>query len=503
MSTLTPDNGASWDLCAVVIKRERSDVAGTNQMHVETARKEKLTIEMVSILVSTTPAHSDTDVPQMIAAPVTSPSASVPGPAVLAPATTPAVRRRRRQSVDEDDIVEGSRQRKQFKRQSLTSAASLPTCAAALIRQKRLRIPPTTSESQEIRANIAQNFFSGHLATIFWWRQLGQSDNYTEYGTCPTFQASFAPARDASYVPNDNVICPVSFPCRVSPNFLQTASVLDRDTTPYVWRLRRATSTLAYAFTTVSAEVLTMNPTPFARAVHPSSATGTLLVAAYVPGAERRYIRAPATGEGTFEKRGIRVEKSIVGCKSEIRREGRRVICDRAGEGAFLGHKPGPLLQFPGSPIYNEFISDHPLRDMTNSRRRRSTQNKPRKIKSREDAVSARTLRYRKRVQAAINRDSKVGSETKKTKVLPLGNRSWLGANPYDNLTEVSDIWKMACKVRVWDFFMHSTSANSAGESRVSPFPFVPAKVLSEIFPSEVGVISWKGTPVDPMRRAA
>ncbi|KAJ7795259.1 hypothetical protein B0H14DRAFT_2621154 [Mycena olivaceomarginata] len=43
-------------------------------------------------------------------------SASVPGPAVLAPATTPAVRRRRRQSVDEDDIVEGSRQRKQFKR---------------------------------------------------------------------------------------------------------------------------------------------------------------------------------------------------------------------------------------------------------------------------------------------------------------------------------------------------------------------------------------------------
>ncbi|KAJ7885305.1 hypothetical protein B0H14DRAFT_2563946 [Mycena olivaceomarginata] len=37
-------------------------------------------------------------------------------------------------------------------------------------------------------------------------------------------RASFAPARDASYVPNDNVICPVSFSCRVSPNFLQTAS---------------------------------------------------------------------------------------------------------------------------------------------------------------------------------------------------------------------------------------------------------------------------------------
>jgi hypothetical protein len=67
-------------------------------------------------LVSTTPAHLDTDVPQLIAAPVTLPSASLPGPAVLAPATTPAVRRRRRQSVDEDDIVEGSRQRKQFKR---------------------------------------------------------------------------------------------------------------------------------------------------------------------------------------------------------------------------------------------------------------------------------------------------------------------------------------------------------------------------------------------------
>ncbi|KAJ7791558.1 hypothetical protein B0H14DRAFT_3160815 [Mycena olivaceomarginata] len=210
---------------------------------------------------------------------------------------------------------------------------------------------------------------------------------------------------------------------------------------------------------------------------------------------------------------GIRVEKSIAGGKSEIRREGRRVMCDRAGEGAmsygwfatrFLGHKPGPLLQFPGSPIYNEFISDHPLRDMTNSRRRHSTQNKPRKIKSREDAaVSARTLRYRKRVQAAINRDSKVGSETKKTMVLPLGNRSWLGANAYDNFTEVSNIWKMACNVRVWDFFMHSTSANSDGESRVSPFPLVPAKVLSEIFPSEVGVISWKGTPVDPLRRAA
>ncbi|KAJ7683931.1 hypothetical protein B0H14DRAFT_3534860 [Mycena olivaceomarginata] len=51
-------------------------------------------------LGSTTPAYSDIDVLQIIAAPVTLPSASVPDPAVLTPApTTPAVRRRRRQSV--------------------------------------------------------------------------------------------------------------------------------------------------------------------------------------------------------------------------------------------------------------------------------------------------------------------------------------------------------------------------------------------------------------------
>ncbi|KAJ7875255.1 hypothetical protein B0H14DRAFT_3859475 [Mycena olivaceomarginata] len=47
-------------------------------------------------LASTTPTHSDS-------------------PAVLALATTPAARRRRRQSVDENDIVEGSRQRTQSK----------------------------------------------------------------------------------------------------------------------------------------------------------------------------------------------------------------------------------------------------------------------------------------------------------------------------------------------------------------------------------------------------
>ncbi|KAJ7309444.1 hypothetical protein DFH08DRAFT_823387 [Mycena albidolilacea] len=79
-------------------------------------------------LVSTAPAHSDTDIPQMIAAPITLPCALMPGPAVLAPATTPAVRRRRQQSVDEDDIVEGSRQRKQSKR-----ACAIPHL---------LRIPP-------------------------------------------------------------------------------------------------------------------------------------------------------------------------------------------------------------------------------------------------------------------------------------------------------------------------------------------------------------------------
>jgi hypothetical protein len=62
---------------------------------------------------STTPAHSDTDVPQIITAPA---SGSVPDPAVLAPATTPAVRRRRQQSVDANDIVEGSQRRKQSKR---------------------------------------------------------------------------------------------------------------------------------------------------------------------------------------------------------------------------------------------------------------------------------------------------------------------------------------------------------------------------------------------------
>ncbi|KAJ7823705.1 hypothetical protein B0H14DRAFT_3469879 [Mycena olivaceomarginata] len=68
-------------------------------------------------LGSTPPAYSDIDVLQIIAAPVTLPSASVPDPAVLTPAaTTPAVRRRRRQSVDENDIVEGIRQRTRSKR---------------------------------------------------------------------------------------------------------------------------------------------------------------------------------------------------------------------------------------------------------------------------------------------------------------------------------------------------------------------------------------------------
>ncbi|KAJ7697773.1 hypothetical protein B0H14DRAFT_3655259 [Mycena olivaceomarginata] len=67
-------------------------------------------------LASTTPTHSDSDLLQMITASATLPSVSVPGPAVLALATTPAARRRRRQSVDENDIVEGSRQRTQSKR---------------------------------------------------------------------------------------------------------------------------------------------------------------------------------------------------------------------------------------------------------------------------------------------------------------------------------------------------------------------------------------------------
>ncbi|KAJ7831403.1 hypothetical protein B0H14DRAFT_3464101 [Mycena olivaceomarginata] len=67
-------------------------------------------------LASTTPTHSDSDLLQMITASATLPSVSVPGPTVLALATTPAARRRRRQSVDENDIVEGSRQRTQSKR---------------------------------------------------------------------------------------------------------------------------------------------------------------------------------------------------------------------------------------------------------------------------------------------------------------------------------------------------------------------------------------------------
>ncbi|KAJ7854187.1 hypothetical protein B0H14DRAFT_3449787 [Mycena olivaceomarginata] len=67
-------------------------------------------------LASTTPTHSDSDLLQMITASATLPSVSVPGPAVLALATTPAARRHRRQSVDENDIVEGSRQRTQSKR---------------------------------------------------------------------------------------------------------------------------------------------------------------------------------------------------------------------------------------------------------------------------------------------------------------------------------------------------------------------------------------------------
>jgi hypothetical protein len=40
---------------------------------------------------STTPAHSDTDVPQIMTAPATLPSGSVPGPAVLAPATSAGI----------------------------------------------------------------------------------------------------------------------------------------------------------------------------------------------------------------------------------------------------------------------------------------------------------------------------------------------------------------------------------------------------------------------------
>ncbi|KAJ7845714.1 hypothetical protein B0H14DRAFT_2584542 [Mycena olivaceomarginata] len=145
---------------------------------------------------------------------------------------------------------------------------------------------------------------------------------------------------------------------------------------------------------------------------------------------------------------------------------------------------------------------------MVNSRhrRRRSSIKIPRETKRRGYPVTTRALRYRKRVLAAVARESNCGPELTKKKVR-LGNRSWLGSNPHDQFPEPPfNIWKIACHVRIWDFFNHDPSSATAparkltDPNRLPPFPLTPARVLRHL---EAGIVSPKGTPIDPARRAA
>ncbi|KAJ7818900.1 hypothetical protein B0H14DRAFT_2600989 [Mycena olivaceomarginata] len=137
---------------------------------------------------------------------------------------------------------------------------------------------------------------------------------------------------------------------------------------------------------------------------------------------------------------------------------------------------------------------------MSSLRRRRS----PGKTKRRASLVTARTVRYRKRVLAATARESRSSPKPTQKKDR-LGNRSWLGCNPHGYSTEAFNIWKIACRVRVWDFFNEGLSSARSGRmfadpDRLPPFPFTPAWVLRDL---ESGAVLPKGTPIDPVRRAA